>query len=151
MPSDVIRSRDFAADRTMNLDLALLVGRVLMVAIFPISGYFKAINIAGTTGYFEKLGAPMPGVAVWVAILAEFILPVLVVIGFKTRWAALGLILYVLGTCIIGHRFWEFDAATQYPMFFSNLMGFMKNLGLAGGLGLIALLGPGRYALDAKG
>jgi len=147
MPSDSIRT----ADRTANLDLALLVGRVLLVAIFPISGYFKAIATGPTAAYFERLGAPLPGVAVWAAILAEFILPVLVIIGFKTRWAAIGLILYVIGTNAIGHRFWEFDAAAQYPMFFNNLMGFMKNIGLIGGLGLIALLGPGRYAVEPRG
>jgi putative oxidoreductase len=135
-----------AAALPAKFDLVALIGRILLVAIFPISGYWKVSAIAGTTGYFEKLGAPLPGVAVWVAILAEFVLPLLVVLGVKTRWAALGLILYVLGTTILGHRFWEAAPAA----YFGQLMSFMKNVAMIGGLGLLAALGPGRYALSPR-
>ena len=146
MPSESIR----ASGQTPSLDLGLLVGRILLVAIFPISGYYKAIAVPRTTGYFASLGAPMPGVAVWIAILAEFLLPILVLLGVRTRWAAIGLILYTLGTSLIGHRFWDFDAGTQYAQYFGNLMHFMKNLCMVAGLALLALLGPGRYAVQPR-
>lgn len=137
-----------AAARPANFDLVALVGRILLVAIFPVSGWFKLVvnGPAGTAGYFEKLGAPMPEVAVWVAIIAEFVLPLLVVLGVKTRWAAIGLILYVIGTSIIGHRFWE----AAPPAYFGQLMSFMKNLCMIGGLLLVAVLGPGRYAVRPR-
>ena len=69
-----------------------------------------------------------------------------IVLGVKTRWAALGLILYVLGTSIIGHRFWEAAPAA----YFGQLMSFMKNLAMVGGLALLATTGPGRYAVDPR-
>jgi putative oxidoreductase len=136
------------AAQASKFDLVALVSRILLVAIFPISGWFKLMvnGPAGTASYFEKLGAPMPEVAVWVAIIAEFVLPVLVVLGIKTRWAAIGLLLYVLGTTIIGHRFWEVPQAA----YFGQLMSFWKNVAMMGGLALLAAVGPGRYAVDPR-
>ena len=145
MPSDMTR-----ANPAPPIDLALLVARILMVAIFPISGYYKAIAIGPTTKYFTGLGAPMPEIAVYVAIFAEFVLPLLILLGVKTRWAAIGLILYTLGTSLIGHRFWDYSAATQYAQYFGNLMSFMKNICMVAGLGLIALLGPGAYSVEKR-
>ena len=74
--------------------------------------------------------------------------PVLLVVGIAVfnnimRWAAIVLILYIAGTSIIAHRFWEFAGPAQ----FGQLASFFKNLAMMGGLGLIAALGPGRYAV----
>jgi len=140
MPSDT------TAPAAPNTDLALLISRILLVALFPISGTVKLMNPTGTAAYLGSLGAPMPEIAVWVAIAAELILPVLVLLGVFTRWAALGLILYTIGTIFIGHRFWEFSG----PQFNGQLFSFMKNWALCGGLGLLAWFGPGRYAISPK-
>jgi putative oxidoreductase len=90
----------------------------------------------------------MPGIVVWLVIAVEFVLPLLLVLGIRTRWVALALMLYTIATACIGHRFWTFDAATQYPQYFNNLTHFLKNLGIAGGFALLAMLGPGRYAVE---
>ena len=63
-----------------------------------------------------------------------------------TRWAALVLILYVAGTSIIAHRFWEFAPPAQ----FGQMMQFFKNLCMIGGLLLVAVIGPGRYAVQPR-
>jgi putative oxidoreductase len=47
----------------------MLVGRIAVAVLFLVPGIRKLMAIAGTAGYFAKLGFPMPEVMVWVAIL----------------------------------------------------------------------------------
>lgn len=126
-----------------NFDLYLLIARIMLVVIFPISGWAKFGNVAGTVTYLTSLGAPMPSIAVWLAIGFELLLPVLVAVGLFTRWAALGLIIYTACTIILAHRFWEFSGQAQ----FGQTMSFFKNISVMLGLGFIMQFGPGRYAL----
>lgn len=126
-------------------DLALLVGRILVVAIFPISAYYKIIGWPGIAGMVERAGLPyaMPIAAIGTA--AELLLPILVVLGLFTRWAALGLILYVVAATYIGHPvLWRIAP----DAFFRELMGQMKNLAMIGGLLMVVGTGPGRFALQ---
>ena len=134
MPSDSIRS----VDRPANLDAGLLLARIMLSALFFVSGYGKLMAVERTTGYFASLGMPMPGVMVWVAILAELGLPVLLLLGIRARWVALALCLFTLITAATGHRFWGFDTATQLPQYTAQLTQFLKNLGIAGGFLLLA-------------
>ncbi|MBY0334457.1 MAG: DoxX family protein [Acetobacteraceae bacterium] len=129
-----------------NLDLALLVARILLVVIFPISAYYKIIGWPGIVGMLAQQGAPLPMLGGYIAIAVEILGALLVVIGLWTRWAALVLILYVAGTSIIAHRFWEFAPPAQ----FGQMMQFFKNLCMIGGLLLVAVIGPGRYAVQAR-
>lgn len=125
-----------------GLDFYLLVSRILLVVLFLISGWAKFNNVAGTTTMLANLHTPMPNVAVWLAIGFELVLPVLVIIGLFTRWAAFGLVIYTLCTIILAHRFWEFPPAQV----FVQQMSFFKNIALMIGLGFIVQFGPGRYA-----
>lgn len=135
--------RDAARAWPEGADLALLIGRILLVAIFPISGYYKLIGWPGIVTTLTQAGAPLPMAGGVVALAAELLLPVLVVLGIGTRWAMIGLILYTLGTSVIAHRFWEFAPPQQ----FGQIMQFMKNLSMIGGMAVVAAVGPGRYAL----
>ena len=129
-----------------NLDLALLIARIALVVIFPISAYYKVMQWPGIVTMLTQQGAPLPLLGGYIAIAVEFGATLLVVLGLWTRWAALALVLYVLGTSIIAHRFWEFAPPQQ----FGQMMSFFKNLAMMGGLGLIAVLGPGRYAVQPR-
>jgi putative oxidoreductase len=93
----------------------------------------------------------MPNVMVWVAILVEIGLPILLLLGIRARWVALALCVFTLITAATGHRFWGFDTAAQFPQYVAQLTQFLKNLGIAGGFLLLALIGPGRYAVDRRG
>lgn len=74
----------------------------------------------------------------------EMGLPILVIIGLFTRWAAFGLILYVIAATYIGHPvLWKMPPEG----FFRELMGQMKNLAMIGGLIMLVGTGPGRLAL----
>jgi len=125
MPSDSVNP----LDRPANLDAGLLLARVMLGALFLVSGYFKLMAVERTTGYFASLGMPMPNVLVWVAILAEIGLPILLLLGIRARWVALALCLFTLVTAATGHRFWSFDTATQFPQYIANLTQFLKALG----------------------
>ena len=127
-------------------DIALLVARILLVVIFPISAYFKIIGWPGIVNILTQQGAPLPLFGGYLAIAVEILGALLVAIGYRTRWAAIALILYVIGTNVIAHRFWEFPPAAQ----FGQMMSFFKNICMVAGLGLIAVIGPGRYAVSPR-
>ncbi|MBL6454323.1 DoxX family protein [Belnapia sp. T6] len=132
--------------RTDSFDLVLLIGRIFLVAIFPISAYLKITGWPGIVTTLTQQGAPIPYLGGIVATAAEAVLPILVLLGIQTRWAAFGLILYTLGTSIIAHRFWEFTGPAQVGQMFS----FFKNLAMIGGFLILAWTGPGRYAVQPR-
>jgi putative oxidoreductase len=127
-------------------DLALLVFRILLVAIFPISAYYKIIQWPGIANVVEKAGLPYAYQLGMVGTAAELVLPFFVIFGLWTRWAALGLILYVIAATYIGHPVWR----VAPEAFFGQLMSFMKNLGMIGGLLLLMAFGPGRLAIQGS-
>jgi putative oxidoreductase len=123
-----------------------LIGRILLSAIFLISGARKALMYAGTVGYFTKLGFPAADVFAVIAIVIEIGGGILLVIGWRTRWVAWLLILFVAIAAGMAHRFWEFDAAQQ-----ANQMNhFLKNLAIIGGLMFVAAFGPGSASVDKR-
>ena len=129
-----------------HVDLALLIARVLLVAIFPISAWYKITGWPGIVTMLAQQGAPLPMLGGTIAIVTEMLGAALVIIGLWTRWAAIALILYVAGATIIAHRFWEFAPPQQ----FGQMMQFFKSLCMIGGLLLVAVIGPGRYAVRPR-
>jgi putative oxidoreductase len=125
---------------------ALLVGRILLSLVFLNAGYRKLMAVAGSAGYFGKLGFPMPEVLVWVAIAIELGGAILLIVGWKTRWAAWLLALFTLVATFAAHRFWEVDAA-QYA---NQMNHFMKNIAIIGGFIIVATTGPGALSLDGR-
>ena len=126
-------------------DLTLLVGRIFLVAIFPIGAYYKIIGWPGITRRVADAGLPYPEYLGMVGTAAELLLPILVILGLFTRWAAFGLILFVLAATYIGH-----PVVWRVPpdAFSRELAGVMKNLAMIGGLLLLVGTGPGRFAIQ---
>ena len=124
----------------------MLVGRIAMAVLFLIPGIQKLMAVAGTAGYFAKLGFPMPGVMVWVSIVIEIGGAVLLILGWQTRRIAWLLILFVVIATAMAHRFWEVDAA-QYG---AQLNYFLKNLAVVGGLLYVAAFGAGALSVDGR-
>jgi len=124
--------------------LGFLIGRIALVAIFPISGYFKVMQWPAIAGVLEEAGIPysMPVAAAGVA--AEFILPLLILIGWQTRLAAFGLIVFTAVATYLGHQFWAVPA----EQFFGQFVHFLKNMAIIGGLLVLASVGPGPWAVS---
>lgn len=124
----------------------LLLGRLLLAAIFLVAGIRKLLGVAGTIGYFTKLGFPAPEVMAWLAIVIEIGGALLLILGWQTRRVAWLLILFVAIATAMAHRFWEFDAA----QFNNQLNHFLKNLAIIGGFLFVAAFGPGAVSVDER-
>ena len=68
-----------------------LIGRIFISLIFLIAGVGKIVNYEGTIGYMESFG--VPGYLLIPAIIIEILFPLLVIIGYKTKIAAIVLAL----------------------------------------------------------
>jgi putative oxidoreductase len=121
-----------------------LAGRLLIATIFLVAGIRKVLGFAGTVGYFTKLGFPAAEAFAVIAIIIELGGAILLIVGWRTRWVAWLLALFVAIATAMAHRFWEFDAA----QFNNQLNHFLKNVAIIGGLLFVATFGPGRASVD---
>lgn len=123
-----------------------LAGRVLMALIFLVSGYGKLTNFAGTAGYMASQGMPMAEFLLVGAIIFELGGAIMLVIGWKMRWGALLLILFMIPATVMFHNFWAADTA----QFQNQLNHFMKNAAMIGGLIYMMAFGPGPLSFDHR-
>ncbi len=139
-----------AAEREVaRSDVVLLLGRVLMAAIFLNSGFHKLAGLDGFAGYLAGHGVAVG--AYPIAILAaciEFFGSLCVLIGLGTRYAAVLLALFTVVAALIGHRFWEIS---DPGMYMNQMNHFMKNVTIVGGFLLLYAVGPGRLSIDRRG
>lgn len=126
--------------------ILLLIARVLLVALFLISGRPKLIGFEGTVSYMQSLHAPFPVLAAAIAVLMEVSGSFLILLGFFTRPMALIFAFYTLGTAIIGHAYWNMTGDAVHP----NMLNFYKNISIIGGFILLAFTGPGSISLDKE-
>jgi putative oxidoreductase len=122
----------------------LFVARVFIAALFLAAGTRKLLGYAATVGYFTKLGFPAADAFAAIAIAIEIGAGLMLVLGWRTRWAAWALIVFVAVATAMAHRFWQFDAAQQA----NQLNHFLKNIAVIGGLLYVVSFGPGRISVD---
>ena len=116
-----------------------ILGRLLLSAIFLINGIGKIFNYEGTIQYMENFD--VPGYLIIPAITVEILFPILLIIGYQTRFSALILSLFTLTLAIIFHT--DFSDQMQ-------LISFLKNIAIAGGFLIIFVNGAGKYSIDHK-
>ena len=126
--------------------MLLLVARILIAALFLVAGARKLLAYAATTAYLARLGFPAAEIFAVVAIVIEVGGALMLIAGWRTRWVAWLLVVFVAIATAMGHRFWEFDAAQQI----NQLNHFLKNLAVIGGLIFVAAFGPGRSSVDRR-
>jgi putative oxidoreductase len=125
-------------------DLAALLGRILLAAIFVVSGLGKITGFEGAAGYIAAKGLPMPQALAGISILIECLGGLAVLVGWKTRWAALALIVFLIVITPIFHNFW----AVPPEETMNQQINFLKNVSILGGMLLLFAFGPGRYSVD---
>lgn len=124
----------------------MLAGRVLLSAIFLVSGFTKLTDTAGVSAHMEAQGIPSAYALAIIAGLAEVLGGLAIMFGFLTRIGALGLIVYLIPTTLIFHDFWTMEGGEAQMQ-----MGrFLSNLAIMGGLALLVANGAGRYSIDAR-
>lgn len=108
-------------------------GRALLGTLFFVSGLTKIFGFAGVSGWMASAGLPASDVLLALTIGIEVIGGLSLIIGWKARWAALTLALFLLPVTAIFHRFWAADAAH----FQDQLTAFLKNMAILGGMLLV--------------
>ena len=116
-----------------------LIGRIFISLIFLIAGFGKIFNYEETIGYMESFD--VPGYLLVPAIIIEILFPLLLIIGYKTKLAAIILSLFAILLAIIFHT----DFSNQM-----QLMSFLKNFAIAGGFLIIFVRGAGKYSIDQR-
>lgn len=127
----------------MNDEL-ILAARLLLATLFLIFGWRKLRDFSGTTSQMAQLGVPIPELAAGVATFIELPVAFAVAFGAFTRPLALLLLLYTLGTALIGHRYWTITGAE----YVDSMDSFYKNLSIMGGFLLLYVTGAGKYSID---
>jgi putative oxidoreductase len=127
-------------------DAATLAGRVLLAWLFIPAGWSKLMGFSGVVGYIASKGVPMPEVCAAIAIAVELGLGLALLAGFKARWAALGLAVFVAVITPIFHNFWAVPEA-QKTM---QMQAFWKNFAVVGGLLFVYAFGPGGWSVDGR-
>ena len=127
--------------------IAPLLGRILIAALFIPAGIFKITGFTGTAGYMAAKGLPMPELLLVLTIIIELGGGIMILLGWRASEAALVIFLFLIPVSIVFHSYWNIEdaqaMATQQRM-------FMKNVGIMGGLLCIAGLGSGALSLGAK-
>ncbi|MEB0031885.1 DoxX family protein [Undibacterium sp. RTI2.1] len=124
-----------------------LVGRILIALIFVASGAGKITGFDGTVGYIASKGLPLPQLAAIAAIIVELGGGLAVILGWKARWAAAAMLIFTASAAIIFHNFWGVPADQAQ----NQMIHFMKNISMMGGLLFVIIHGSGALSLDGSG
>ena len=120
-------------------DMAAPIGRILLALMFVVAGLNKIFGYSGMQGYMESMG--VPGALLPLVIALEVLGGVVLMLGWHTRLAAFLLAGFTILATLIFHS----NIGDQTQMLF-----FMKNLAIVGGLLLVVSLGAGPYSIDNR-
>jgi putative oxidoreductase len=131
--------------RARGLRYAVPVGRVLFAAVFVLSsvGHFSPATI----GYAAAHGVPFAGVLVPLSGIVALVGGTSVMLGFKARYGAALIVLFLLPVTLIMHRFWGLEDAQAAML--QRIM-FMKNASMLGAALLLVYFGAGPLSIDAR-
>ena len=129
------------ATSNSNPGVVPFVGRILVAAIFILSGLGKIGAPAATQGYIAAMGMPAPLLAYIGAIAVELGGGLLLLAGYRTRLVAAALALFSIVTAFVFHH----ALADQ-----NQMIHFLKNFAMAGGLLQFVAYGAGRISLDGR-
>ncbi|MFM0199288.1 DoxX family protein [Paraburkholderia fungorum] len=118
-----------------------LLGRILIGAPFVMSGLGKLAAYGATVGYIAAMGLPVPPLAFIVAVLTELGGGLLLLSGYRARVVSLAMAVF----CVVTALFFHHHFADQ-----NQMVHFLKNVMMAGGLLQIAYFGAGAFSLDAR-
>ena len=124
-----------------NTSVIPVIGRVLLAAIFILSGFGKLAAPDATMGYIASTGLPFAPLALAIAIGVELGGGLLLVLGVKTRLVAAGLAAFSIVTGLAFHN----AVGDQ-----NQMIHLLKNFAMAGGLLQVVAFGAGAYSFDNR-
>ena len=118
-----------------------VLGRVLIGAPFVMSGLSKLAAYTATVSYIAAVGLPLPPLAFVAAVLVELGGGLLLLTGYRARLTSLVMAAFCVATAVFFHRHF----ADQ-----NQMIHFLKNVMMAGGLLQITYFGAGAFSLDRR-
>jgi putative oxidoreductase len=126
---------------TKTSDYTALAGRILIAVLFLMSGIGKIAAPAATQDYIAAMGLPLPVIGCFASMTVEVVGSLLLIFGFQTRIVASGMAVFSLATALVFHR----NFADQ-----NQMIHFLKDIAITGGLLQVASFGAGKFSLDAR-
>jgi putative oxidoreductase len=118
-----------------------LLGRVLLSAIFIKTGIGHLVNFGSVYPRLADHGIPLAALFLAGSLLLRIGGGISLILGYEAKWGAWAIIAFLLPTTLIFHT--QFSNGAQ-------LTQFLKNIGLMGGLLMIAYYGPGPISIDNR-
>jgi putative oxidoreductase len=138
------RTHPHLTEREYVSPILPVLGRVLLSLIFIVSGFTKVMGFNAAVEYARSHHMPMPIAAISWAILIELIGGAMILLGFRTRLAAGILAIFLVPATLMFHNFWSYSGA-EFQM---QMIHFMKNLAIMGGLVSLAACGCQPWSVD---
>jgi putative oxidoreductase len=122
----------------------VLVGRILFSTIFimTIMGHFSKQDVS----FAAAAGVPLASIAVPVSGIIAFLGGLSIAFGYKAKWGAWLIVLFLVPITIMMHNFWAAPDKMAEQM---QMAMFIKNLSILGGALMIAYFGTGPLSLDS--
>ena len=121
------------------------LARILISAIFLASAFNKITHFDATAHMIADKGIPVAAVAAAIAILIELAGGIMIIIGWQTKLAAAVQFVYLVPVTVMYHNFW----AAPPEMHDMQMVNFLKNLAIMGGLLILATRGAGASSVDS--
>jgi putative oxidoreductase len=122
-----------------------LAGRILLALIFVISGFNKIGGFDGTAGYMTSMGVPFASMLLVVTIALELGGGLLLMAGWQTRWVALAFFIWLIPVTLVFHTASHNPGEAQ-----NQMIHFLKNVSIMGGMLQLVAFGPGAWSLDGR-
>ena len=127
-----------------NSGVTLLVARLGVGAFFFISSIGKLAAWSATAAFAGSKGVPTALLAA--ATVLELLGAISVLTGWKTRWGAAALVAFLIPVTLVFHNFWA-DQGAEAQL---QMIQFLKNVSIGGGLLAIFAAGPGALSVDGR-
>lgn len=127
-------------------DTFALVGRILLSCIFLVSAYAKVAGWNTTVQLMDAKGIPFASVLLGMATVIEFLGGLSILLGVFSKLGSAIVFLYLIPVSLIFHSFWSVSPDQVHI----QLVNFLKNLSIMGGLVMLAAYGPGRYSVGKE-
>lgn len=124
-----------------------LIGRILLSTIFLMSGVGKIFDWSGTVGYMAAHGMFAIPFFLVAAMVLEIGGGLSVLLGFKAKLGAIALLVFLVPTTLIFHNFWAIADPMAQKM---QMISFLKNLSIMGGLLFVYSFGSGPFSVGKK-
>ena len=112
------------------MDVIILIGRILFGGFFLMSGINHFAKLEAMTGYAKYKKLPAAKLGVLLSGLMLVLGGIYIILGFYTDLGLLLIAIFLVLAAVIFHNFWaETDATAKQ----NEMLGFMKDIALAGG------------------